>query len=267
MIEPISAFQHAPMLDHVCLEAGMHPSDLILPWAQLTSVELYGASADDCLELLSLAKNITGCVLDVQYASHALSPGPPLASLHFFTLSGPAGWGILRYITMPALQVLDLTRSHLDTRNFSQVLSFISRSKCELHELRLYVRNHTAAETIHILQRLPSLTKIGLTFVESDSANTLLRQFELRLVFLPRLESLYIHCVHGDDPPLNFSVITNALRLRSTPSPDVSSLLSSFSLTMEYDAQAPDPEIHRRWRELAAQGVEMCIKTPRERWI
>ncbi|KAJ7038868.1 hypothetical protein C8F04DRAFT_330840 [Mycena alexandri] len=77
IINPISAFRHAPILHHVCFEGGMHPADVNLPWEQLTSVELYGASADDCLELLRLAPDVTRCVLDVQYDSHGLAIGSP----------------------------------------------------------------------------------------------------------------------------------------------------------------------------------------------
>ncbi|KAJ7493492.1 hypothetical protein FB451DRAFT_1214610 [Mycena latifolia] len=146
MINPISAFTNAPLLRHLCLEGGMSPADLLLPWEQLTTLEFYGASADNCLELLRLTPNIVSCVLDIQYASHALGLGSPLQFLRSFTFSGPAGWGILRYITMPALRTLDLTRSPPDPRNIVQLLRFLKRSQCELRDMRLYVRSAATSD-------------------------------------------------------------------------------------------------------------------------
>ncbi|KAJ7352128.1 hypothetical protein DFH08DRAFT_858001 [Mycena albidolilacea] len=273
IINPISAFRHAPILRHVCFEAGMHPSDVFLPWEQLTSVELYGASADDCLELLELAPNIASCVLDVQYDSHLVARGSPLLSLRAFTFSGPAAWGLLRYIAMPALQALDLSRCPLDPRNVTQVAQFVTRSACRLRTLKLYVRGTSAAQTIHLLYLLPSLTALGLILAEADTGTAIFQEFiesGHSSVMLPRVASISVHCMHDDNHALMFDVVTDALQMRNSDAEPASggpARVDSFTLSMDGDARAPSLGIQRRWQELADAGMELRIGNSSARWI
>ncbi|KAJ6578668.1 hypothetical protein DFH09DRAFT_1148046 [Mycena vulgaris] len=262
MINPISAFRNAPRLNHVCLEGGMHPSDLLLPWDQLRTMEFYGASSDDCLELLRLTPNVVSCVLDIQYASHALAQGAPLQSLRSFTFSGPAGWGILRYVAMPALQKLDLTRSPPDPRNIVQLLQFVARSECALRELRLYVRSAVTTQTIYLLRCLPLLSTLDLILAEADIGTAIFREFRSSdngASLVPEIQSISLRCVHGDNHQLMFDVITEALYVRSG--------LSSFTLSMDDDGQTPSPEIRDRWRVLSEEGMKLQIGNAREQWI
>ncbi|KAJ7123686.1 hypothetical protein C8R44DRAFT_784202 [Mycena epipterygia] len=267
MINPISAFRHAPMLRHLCLEAGMHPSDVILPWEQLTTLEFYGASADDCLELLRLTPNVASCVLDIQFASHGLALGSPLLSLRSFTFSGPAGWGMLRYLVMPVLEKLDLTRSPIGPRNVAQLLHFIGRSECQLRDLKLYVRSAMTAQTILLLRCLPSLSAVELTLAEADIGTAILRELKPGGdgVILPNLRRMALRCIHDDNQhwQVVFDVVTEALELRSQGS----GRLESFALWMDNTDPTPSAEIRQRWRELAANGMELCIESPHGRWI
>ncbi|KAJ6465704.1 hypothetical protein C8R45DRAFT_490809 [Mycena sanguinolenta] len=271
IINPISAFRHAPMLRHVCFEAGMHPSDVFLPWEQLTSVEFYGARADDCLELLELTTNIVNCIFDVQYESHAVTLGSPLMALRSFTFSGPAGWGLLRYIAMPALQELDLSRCSPGPRNFTQLIQFVRRSECQLRGLRIYVRNTVAVETIFLLHLLPTLTTIDLILAEAETGTAIFREFKSadNRIILPRIEIISVHCIHDDNHELMFDVITDALQIRSGSLPSSNGLaqVNSFTLLLDGDNRAPGPEIRQRWQELSDKGMELRIENSRERWI
>ncbi|KAJ6626020.1 hypothetical protein B0H10DRAFT_1999952 [Mycena sp. CBHHK59/15] len=268
IINPISAFRHAPMLYHVCFEAGMNPSDVILPWGQLTSFEFYGAGADDCLELLRLAPNIVNCVFDIQYGSHVLLLGAPLPSLRSFTLSGPAGWGILRYISMPALQTLDLSRSPLGPRNFPQLLQFVSRSECQLRDLKLYVRNAVTTQMIHLLHCLPSLTKIDMTLAEADSGTAIFRHLELSdASFLPHIHSISLYCVQDDNNQAMFDAVTDALYTRCQSAPSGFGSIASLNLFTQDDVEPPNMRVIQRWHELAARGMRLCIQNSGERWI
>jgi hypothetical protein len=223
----------------------------LLPWEQLNSVELYGASADDCLELLELTPNIVSCVLDVQYDSHLVALRSPLMSLRTFTFSGPAAWGLLRYITMPALQTLDLSRCPLDSRNFTQVAQFVKRSACQLRALKIYVRGIFAGLTIHLL---PSLTALGLILAEAETGTAIFQEFIKSghsSIMLPRVE---VHCMHDDNHELMFDAVTDALQIRnsdSEPSSDGPARVTSFTLSMDGDTQVPSLRIQRRWQELA----------------
>ncbi|KAJ6554357.1 hypothetical protein B0H19DRAFT_145392 [Mycena capillaripes] len=268
IINPISAFRYAPLLHHACLEAGIHPSDVILPWEQLSSVESYGSSADDCLELLRLAPNIVTCILDVQYDSHALALGSPLLSLRSFTFSGPAGWGILRYVTMPALRRLDLSRCPPGPRNFPQLVQFVKRSKCRLLYLKIYVRSTVAGQTTLLLHLLPSLRTLDLIVAEADTGTAIFREFKSGAdprIILPNVKSISVHCIHDDNHQLMFDVITDALQIRTGSSHG--SVLTSFALSMDSSDQVPSPEIRQRWRKLSDNGLQLRCENSRERWI
>ncbi|KAJ7153405.1 hypothetical protein C8R43DRAFT_1235392 [Mycena crocata] len=273
MINPISAFRHAPLLQHVCLEAGMHPSDLILPWGQLTTVEFYGATADDCLELLHLVPNVVTCILDVQYASHALSLGSPLMSLRSFTFSGPAGWGILRYMTMPALQELDLTRCPPGPRNITQLFQFVARSECQLRYLKLYVRAAVMAQTIHLLRALPSLATIELTLAETDIGTAIFRELNSDAAgdLLPHVESIFVRCMHDDNYHILFDVVSDLLDVRAQQAADAPNQriaeLASFTLLIDSSDAVPNAEIRKRWRVISAKGINLRIESSHERWI
>ncbi|KAJ7726821.1 hypothetical protein DFH07DRAFT_852364 [Mycena maculata] len=269
IINPISAFRYSPMLRHVCLEGGMHSSDVILPWAQLTSLELYGASADDCLELLRSTASIVNCILDVQYASHALVLGAPLLSLRSFVFSGQAGWSTLRYMAMPALQKLDLTRCPPGPRNVAQLLQFVTRSGCQLRDLKLYVRSGVTVQTVYLLRSLPSLETIDLTLAEADAGTAIFREFKSsdNDVILPHAESISLLCIHDDNHQLLLDAVTDALAMRSQSSAENPRRLTSFTLLVDTNAPGPGPEIRQRWRELSANGLELCIGNISERWI
>ncbi|KAJ7703950.1 hypothetical protein B0H17DRAFT_1193884 [Mycena rosella] len=262
MIHPISAFKNAPLLRHLCLKGGMHPPDVLLPWEQQTALELYGASADDCLELLSLTPNVVNCMPDIQYASHALAPGSPLQSFRSFTFSGSAGWGVLRYLTMPALQTLDLTRIPPDPRNIVQLLQFLEPSQCELRNLRLYVRTVVTTQTIYLLGRLPVLSALELTVAEADIGTAIFHEFGASdgRALLPRIHSISVLCVHNDNARLMFDAVIHALPVRS-------STLASFALWMDDHGQEPGPEIRECWRGLALEGMNLRIGNTHERWI
>ncbi|KAF7369728.1 F-box domain-containing protein [Mycena venus] len=244
IINPISGFRHAPLLRHVCFEAGMHPSDIILPWDQLTSVEFYGARADDCLELLELTPNIVSCVLDVQYDSHAVALGSPLTSLRSFTVSGPACWGLLRYIAMPALQTLDLSRCPLAVPNFSQIVQFVKRSQCQLRDLKIYVRSSaTAQQAVYLLHLLPSLTTLHLVLADGDTGTIIFGAFKAvdsGRIILPRVESISAHCMHDYDDnqqQIMLDVITDALQIRGGLRPAFEQRFGAAEVVCSVDRQ------------------------------
>ncbi|KAJ7852816.1 hypothetical protein B0H14DRAFT_3865995 [Mycena olivaceomarginata] len=239
IINPILAFRHAPILRH----------------------------------LLELTPNIVSCVLDVQYDSHLVALRSPLMSLRTFTFSGPAAWGLLRYITMPALQTLDLSRCPLDSRNFTQVAQFVKRSACQLCALKIYVRGIFAGQTIHLLHLLPSLTALGLILAEAETGTAIFQEFIKSghsSIMLPRVESISVHCMHDDNHELMFDVVTDALQIRnsdSEPSSDGPARVTSFTLSMDGDTQVPSLGIQRRWQELADEGMELRIGNSSARWI
>ncbi|KAJ6492810.1 hypothetical protein C8R47DRAFT_1119850 [Mycena vitilis] len=270
MIHPISAFKNAPFLYHVCFEAGMHPSDVNLPWNQLTSVESYGSTADDCLELLHLVPNVVSCVLDIQYDSHALSLGSPLLALQSFTFSGPASWATLRYLAIPALQTLDLSRCPLWARHFPPLVQFLQRSECQLRELKIYVRINVATQTTYLLHLIPTLSALDLILAEADTCTAILREFKsgVSRVLLPLVETISVHCMHDENYEGMFDVITDTLQIRlgfaDQPS---NSRLKSFALSMDTSDAAPSAEIRRRWQALVDRGLELRCQNARERWI
>ncbi|KAJ7054550.1 hypothetical protein C8F01DRAFT_1322809 [Mycena amicta] len=274
IIHPISVFLNAPILHHVSLEGGMHASEVILPYDQLSSLEFYSASSDDVLELLSLTgPALTSCLLDVHYTSHTLTSTPPLNSLQTYAFSGPAAWGLLRYISMPALRSLDLTRaSPPSAQNIPQLLGFLQRSQCTLEELRVYVRSNITAQFLQLLRRLPSLCEMELVIAEADVGTSIFRELALRVgLLLPNLETLSVRCMEGDSDHLQILLrtIPHALRARPLSLSANSKRISSIVVSLEGTEDAPPrPAVLQRFRELAADtGMRVSVRSLRERWV
>ncbi|KAJ7038929.1 hypothetical protein C8F04DRAFT_1392738 [Mycena alexandri] len=154
---PITAFQFAPLLNHVSLGCGLRPRYFILPWEQLTRLELAAARVEDCLECLRQAPRIAICVLEIQDTGSP-TPIPPLLRLRSITLSGTDPSIILQFVAMPGLEDLDIAGT-LNSEDLTRMNFFVSRSQCQLRRLRVhYIPNHLTAAALHLLEALPFLT-------------------------------------------------------------------------------------------------------------
>ncbi|KAJ7607542.1 hypothetical protein FB45DRAFT_947857 [Roridomyces roridus] len=265
IINPISAFIHAPMLRHVSLEGGIYPSDILLPWRQLTSLEMHGASASDCLDLVRTTPNLQTCVLDIRSASHGLVLAPPLLALRSFTFSGPASWGTLRYLSLPALEHLDLTRIPPGNEALDVLLQ---RWKCRLREVNMYVRTggDSQLHTLCLLRHLsPSLEKLELTVADSSAGNLIFHELVVDDRVLPQLTSVELRCMNDDNHRRLLDTVTAVLE--KSPQ-ETTRRITRFSVFFDTETEAGfGPELEERWRRLVASGVELRVENLRMRWI
>ncbi|KAJ7271225.1 hypothetical protein C8J57DRAFT_1180287 [Mycena rebaudengoi] len=117
----ISAFECAPRLRHVQMTGVLWPSDVALPWEQLTSFISDSLEVAQCLEVLKKAPNLGHCVMSVT----RLTPHPCLRHL---ALGSRYGVNILPYISLPGLTKLELHYGVLETEFPLVTDSFHDRS-------------------------------------------------------------------------------------------------------------------------------------------
>ncbi|KAK7062103.1 hypothetical protein R3P38DRAFT_2833437 [Favolaschia claudopus] len=134
---PIGFFHNAPLLHNVRLQLGSQTS-YELPWTQLTSFE--GEMAD--LEILILLPNLIELKCrflpdeeDFDIQEHAC--------LRSLTLDDHCPVDILQYLTLPALEFLDLSSAVVES--YSSLPSFFARSSPPLQSLHLGGRSECLA--------------------------------------------------------------------------------------------------------------------------
>ncbi|KAJ6554341.1 hypothetical protein B0H19DRAFT_1153231 [Mycena capillaripes] len=267
----IATFQLAPLLDHVCLGGwGLRPSHFILPWEQLTTLELSTASLSDCLECLRRAPKLVNCAFDIQESAHdpSLSPVPALLCLRSLTLSGAAPSAIFPYTVIPGLEELDIAGRSLNAGDLSRIAFFVSRSRCQLRRLRLYfISDALATSAIQLLQTLPSLERLELAATE---AKTIILLFTALCnePFLPQLQSLSLshHKMYDSIMHAMFQHVANVLARRESQTPEHVRLLT-FSLFVQYDDTSPRLWVQRQLKELVDRGMSLDVRNRHERWI
>ncbi|KAJ6626037.1 hypothetical protein B0H10DRAFT_2211557 [Mycena sp. CBHHK59/15] len=139
-----------------------------------------------------------------------------------FTLAGWYASAIFPYITMPALQKLNLSCTSLNSEDLSRLQSFLSRSWCPLRELSLH---HIPAWS---LSTLPPLITLALAIIEAKTITRIFRRLTGSPGCLPRLHRVVM-----------FYALTDLLWVRwRAPAEGLAQLLS-FTPTMHCDGTAP----------------------------
>ncbi|KAJ6578658.1 hypothetical protein DFH09DRAFT_346069 [Mycena vulgaris] len=270
--DPIAAFQHAPMLTDLRLGRWLRPSNLILPWVQLTSLELASATSQDCVECLGHTPRLVNCVLEILEGPRT-SPSPPsthsLLHLRSLTLTGASPSAIFPCVVMPALEELDIAGRSLNSSDLSSAQFFVSRSGCQLRRLRLhYVSEILTTPAIQLLEALPSLDNVELAVTEAKTITALFLRLKDSSGLFPQLQNISIshHKVHDSNLHEMFRVVTDVLARRETPSPE-HVRLASFSLLMQHEDTPPRLGTRQRWQELVARGMKLSVKSRRASWI
>ncbi|KXN88994.1 hypothetical protein AN958_06456 [Leucoagaricus sp. SymC.cos] len=142
---PWYMLSEAPSLRTVVLPEGLNPSDITLPWSNLTHVEVRTIPIDECLRVLQWAQRI------VSFDFHGVFSGPltflPTPHLHlpelrrFSVFSDPANVSrFLDSLTTPNLYSIDFKSTTgtltLITTHLTQL---VQRSGCQLRKLGLCI--------------------------------------------------------------------------------------------------------------------------------
>jgi hypothetical protein len=143
-------FGNVPQLKSVDLDVMFDPSQVVLPWSQLTRVSAEmtpDAAADILRQACTLAKFT--CILWSNPGGNAIPvPAgvvPPLIHLESLILLH-CGWEkvqklLLDALTAPALRHLTISEYELGDKPLSTIAAFLSRSRCSLQKLHVTVAN------------------------------------------------------------------------------------------------------------------------------
>jgi hypothetical protein len=261
----ISAFEYAPRLRHVRMRGGLWPSDVALPWEQLSSFECDSFNVAQCLQVLKNGPNLGHCVLNADYPSWLEPSVTPHPCLRHLTLGNWYGVNVLPYISLPGLTKLELLNDVLETE-FPLVTNFISRSQCELKDMTVCVDGNrpTTDCLIELLATVPSLVHLRLVLNEAYTVTAVCDRLQGDSSILPQLQTFsLVSCrhLHDQDPSLMFAVITAMLDARFLDDP--SKRLTSFTLSIQNMGQDiyPSPAIRARWDELRRLGMVLDIRS------
>ncbi|KAJ6589375.1 hypothetical protein B0H19DRAFT_236332 [Mycena capillaripes] len=133
----IFTFPEMPLLRTVTLNY-IAAQNIILPWAQLTSLTLQAVAPREYGPLLRQTLNLVHCRLDIFNDEEIGMPEDiKLSSLESLILEGETLTGCLETFVLPALRSLQIPPSFLTPKPIDILTSFISKSGCKLHEVRI----------------------------------------------------------------------------------------------------------------------------------
>ncbi|KAJ7766802.1 hypothetical protein B0H16DRAFT_1717139 [Mycena metata] len=265
--DPAISFCDAPRLRAVCLYA--FTTNIRLPWHQLTSFQTDTIDVSACLKVLRDAPNLAEASFAWIKNDHSSSPPnaiTPLNNLKSLKLgkglasAEPFPMGILDSLKAPALKSLTLQSGFNDHYPLaSSILSFISRSSCQLHTLKLSHIPTSTAALIEFLEATPSLQNLKLHPPWTANLNALFTQFTRRPGFLPVLESFYFVFPKAgiiDASAATASLVVDMLTWRRSATP-----LHSFHLAHPYSGTVFEMtiEVHPEFRRLRKEGMRLYI--------
>ncbi|KAJ7093275.1 hypothetical protein B0H15DRAFT_905141 [Mycena belliarum] len=160
----MTAFLDAPMLRDVCLRSGLPLTRVLLPWTQLTAIELWGQSVDEGLAILAQTSSLErlSCALHTWPTNAPAQPPVTLPYLRLLMVLCDGDLTPLGRLTLPALE-------HLEVYEISQAASilmnaFFERSQCSLRFLTLIQTSFTDA--YECFWSLPSIIELNLQFCQ-----------------------------------------------------------------------------------------------------
>ncbi|KAJ6459529.1 hypothetical protein C8R45DRAFT_1030357 [Mycena sanguinolenta] len=166
------SFLEAPLLRTALLNyTGLH--NLILPWAQLTSLALDSVRPRECAPILQQTSNLVHCELGLMKDWNPEDiPDVTLPSLQSLLLTyigenGPVT-RYLQTITVPALRSLRVPEPFLGPNSVDALKLFVSKSGCKLEELCV---TGTASESDASYQTAFPSTKVSFAASSASFVN------------------------------------------------------------------------------------------------
>ncbi|KAJ7122989.1 hypothetical protein C8R44DRAFT_159642 [Mycena epipterygia] len=170
----------------------LRPLTSSVPWSHLIRFDGHGLTLLEAYEILRLCPSLQECTLDIatKLPNQPIAPSVPLrlVDLRTLHLSGLVDFGLLMYLTLPALQQLDL---RLDVNDIPHFYDFLSRSSCPLAELRFSAMGVDESSFGHLFAFLPHLVKLDLGLMLGPP-NALAEVLHSKERYLPQLANLTI---------------------------------------------------------------------------
>ncbi|KAJ7918135.1 hypothetical protein B0H13DRAFT_301159 [Mycena leptocephala] len=167
----VHAFTEAHLLRTVILNSVT--SNIILPWAQLTSLTLTSIFPHECLPILQKTSTLVHC--DLRLFSWPCDPTditlPHLESLALgFPLGqGPDMMGFIHIFTVPALHSLQISEQSFGPRPIDSLVSFLSKSGCKLQELRIMGERSVTQKSYR--EKFPSIGTLSFSHDDEEGSD------------------------------------------------------------------------------------------------
>ncbi|KAJ7156539.1 hypothetical protein C8R43DRAFT_1106114 [Mycena crocata] len=163
------SLKDAPLLRTVFLNDGA-TTNIILPWAQLTSLTLDDVYPKQCTPILLQTCNLVHCQLGLtRHPGHAIEPDVKLPCLESLVLVGKYG-EVTEYLgtfIVPALRKLEVPEMYLKPDPVSVLTAFISKSGCKLQEVRITGPKSTPSALYR--KALPFVSNFSFEEAEDES--------------------------------------------------------------------------------------------------
>ncbi|KAJ7088216.1 hypothetical protein C8R43DRAFT_297889 [Mycena crocata] len=156
--------KEAPLLREVSLN-GHAAAAVILPWAQLTSLTLYGVYPLECSPILLQACSLVHCTLNLIPDEDPIRPDVNLPSLESLILVDGLGYPdveAMEYLgtfIVPALRKVQVPELYIGTDPVNGLTSFVAKSGCKLQEVYIAGRRRTSTDDLY-REALPLIPKM-----------------------------------------------------------------------------------------------------------
>ncbi|KAJ7201245.1 hypothetical protein C8J57DRAFT_1736219 [Mycena rebaudengoi] len=184
----ITAFADAPQLRAARLYR-VRRAQILLPWIQLTNLELIGHCCSEGFEILQQTPNLVVLTYAVSDWGPAVT-SPPLLLPHLRNLDllVESESKLLDHLNTPSLERLKLGR--LSAAVIRRVESFIARSGCTVTALHLWSPRYM--EALECISIFPSLKELTMRFPAwtTDEYSNLFDRMAESADYLPVLESI-----------------------------------------------------------------------------
>ncbi|KAJ7448354.1 hypothetical protein FB451DRAFT_1567279 [Mycena latifolia] len=251
----ITAFLNASRLRKVRLP-NLTIAQISLPWSQLTSLDLWGQSLEECFDILAQTPNLENLTLASTWSEEPELIPLTLPLLRSLSLMHNPDLELFDLFTLPALERLELYE--ISTHGAAAVRSLIARSHCSIRSL---VLNQTPfTEAYHCFWSLASLTEVSLRSPSwfTDDFSQFFDWFGWSRPILPGLQTLNIdRCPHGVD-------VGDLVKMLSTRSRDVEGAAKIKSFRLSFGADIEANGVRKALAGLAdlrIEGVEIDINS------
>ncbi|KAJ7887371.1 hypothetical protein B0H13DRAFT_2534242 [Mycena leptocephala] len=141
LASPVVFVLHEVPLLRIATLNDLAAANVVLPWAQLTSLVLHKVYPHECVPVLQRTPNLVHCELELyhEFPHHQLAD-ITFPCLEYLTLKDPGGEpvrGYLETLIVPTLRSLAVAESFLQPSPIESLTSFISKSGCKLQQVRI----------------------------------------------------------------------------------------------------------------------------------
>ncbi|KAF7346054.1 F-box domain-containing protein [Mycena sanguinolenta] len=295
----VRLFANAPVLREIYLIDYTPPAFLgSLPWHQLTKYEGSGVYLDHCADAMRLGSNLIECGLlaDKVVQNHGLTLiHPGLKSLSLYEdLSAPCNsTDILRFLSLPALETLQILNAFYESFSDPEFLAFLTRSSPPLRKFtaevnRLMDDDEDAVNVIGVdvsaFFSMPSLIELEMWHTHEKFISPFFSHCN-NVTFLPQIQHLsffhprYLSCDAQHDSPDHvrdlsrraarrvLNIVQAGLSARWNARHHGVASLKSFRLLWDGDIGDLPDDVLVPFRTMASEGLNISIKSSTRSYI